>query len=105
MNLFLCLVAPVPPPVPDAPSAPTEALASGGEEEVVDTELNGHSPFTYHLLRQLEAAKGEIPAREMLLSIRDKVSKSSDGQVPAYGIILSSGHASGGEYLLNPATN
>ncbi len=41
----------------------------------------------------------------MLLSIRDKVSKSSDGQVPAYGIILSSGHASGGEDLLNPATN
>lgn len=81
------------------------ALSSGGEEVVVDAELNGHSPFTYHLLRQLEAAKGEIPAREMLLSIRDKVSKSSDGQVPAYGIILSSGHASGGEYLLNPATN
>ena len=41
----------------------------------------------------------------MLLSIRDKVSKSSDGQVPSYGIILSSGHASGGEYLLNPKTN
>jgi hypothetical protein len=25
--------------------------------------------------------------------------------VPSYGIIMSSGHASGGEYLLNPKTN
>ena len=81
------------------------ALSSGGEEVVADSALDGHSPFTWHLLRQLEAAKGEIPARDMLLSIRDKVSKSSDGQVPSYGIILSSGHASGGEYLLNPSTN
>jgi filamentous hemagglutinin family protein len=81
------------------------ALSSGGEEVVADSALDGHSPFTWHLLRQLEAAKGEIPARDMLLSIRDEVSKSSDGQVPAYGIILSSGHASGGEYLLNPKTN
>jgi hypothetical protein len=81
------------------------ALSSGGEEVVADSALDGHSPFTYHLLRQLGEAQGEIPARDMLLSIRDKVSKSSAGQVPAYGIILSSGHASGGEYLLNPKTN
>ena len=40
----------------------------------------------------------------MLLSIRDKVT-SATGQVPAYGTIISSGHASGGEYLLNPKTN
>jgi len=81
------------------------ALSSGGEEVVADSALDGHSPFTYHLLRQLGEAKGEIPARDMLLSIRDKVSKSSEGQVPSYGIIMSSGHASGGEYLLNPKTN
>lgn len=81
------------------------ALSSGGEEVVVDSTHDGHSPFTYDLLRELEAAKGEIPAHDMLLAIRDKVSKSSQGQVPAYGIIMSSGHASGGEYLLNPTTN
>ena len=81
------------------------ALSSGGEEVVADSALDGHSPFTWHLLRQLEAAQGEIPARDMLLAIRDKVSKSSQGQVPAYGIIMSSGHAAGGEYLLNPKTN
>lgn len=77
------------------------ALSSGGEEVVADSSLDGHSPFTWHLLRQLENAQGEIPARAMLASIRDKVA-SSAGQVPAYGIILSSGHANGGEYLFNP---
>jgi len=81
------------------------AMSSGGEEVVADSALDGHSPFTYHLLRQLQEAKGEIPARDMLLSIRDKVRKSSEGQVPSYGIIMSSGHTSGGEYLLNPKTN
>jgi uncharacterized caspase-like protein len=81
------------------------ALSSGGEEVVADSALDGHSPFTWHLLRQLEQAEGEIPARDMLLAIRDKVSKNSDGQVPSYGITMSSGHASGGEYLLNPKTN
>lgn len=80
------------------------AMSSGGEEVVLDSALDGHSPFTYHLLRQLKANQGEIPARAMLLAIRDKVSKDA-GQVPAYGIIISSGHASGGEYLLNPDTN
>jgi hypothetical protein len=50
-------------------------------------------------------AKRAIPARDMLLSIRGKVSKSSDGQVPSYGIIMSSGHASGEEYLLDLKTN
>ena len=80
------------------------ALSSGGEEVVADSTLDGHSPFTYYLLRQLQQAKGEIPARDMLLSIRDKVT-SNAGQVPSYGIIISSGHASGGEYLLNPKSN
>jgi filamentous hemagglutinin family protein len=80
------------------------ALSSGGEEVVADSTLDGHSPFTYYLLRQLQEAKGEIPARDMLLSIRDKVTNNA-GQVPSYGIIISSGHASGGEYLLNPKTN
>ncbi len=80
------------------------AMSSGGEEVVLDSALDGHSPFTYHLLRQLQASKGEIPARDMLLAIRDKVSKDAT-QVPSYGIIVSSGHASGGEYLLNPDTN
>jgi filamentous hemagglutinin family protein len=80
------------------------ALSSGGEEVVADSTLDGHSPFTYFLLRQLQEAKGEIPARDMLLSIRDKVTNNA-GQVPSYGIIISSGHASGGEYLLNPKTN
>ncbi|MGJ9418020.1 hypothetical protein ACHAC9_09670 [Massilia sp. CMS3.1] len=41
----------------------------------------------------------------MLPAIRDKLSMSGDGQVPSYGIIMSSGHASGREYLLNPATD
>ena len=80
------------------------ALSSGGEEVVIDSTLDGHSAFTWHLLHQLQAAQGEIPAKEMLLSIRDKVT-SATGQVPAYGTIISSGHASGGEYLLNPKTN
>ena len=80
------------------------AISSGGEEVVADSTLDGHSPFTYYLLRQLQEAKGEMPARDMLLAIRDKVT-SNAGQVPSYGIIISSGHATGGEYLLNPKTN
>lgn len=80
------------------------ALSSGGEEVVADSTLDGHSPFTYYLLRQLEETKGEIPARDMLLAIRDKVTRNA-GQVPNYGIIISSGHANGGEYLLNPKTD
>lgn len=76
------------------------AMSSGGEEVVEDVALEGHSPFTYHLLKQLKENKGEIHARTILNNVREKVMQTQ-AQEPAYGTIVSSGHTKGGEYILN----
>lgn len=76
------------------------AMSSGGEEVVEDVALEGHSPFTYHLLKQLKENKGEIHARTILNNVREKVMQTQT-QEPAYGTIVSSGHTKGGEYILN----
>ncbi|MES2257234.1 MAG: MBG domain-containing protein [Pseudomonadota bacterium] len=77
------------------------ALSSGGEEVVADSAFEGHSPFTYYLLAQLDSPV-EQPAKVVLEKVREQVQRGAT-QVPAYGAIVSSGHVSGGEYLINPA--
>jgi len=77
------------------------AMTSGGEEVVADSAFEGHSPFTYYLLAELDK-NTEQPAKTVLERVREQVRKSAE-QSPAYGAIVSSGHVSGGEYLLNPA--
>ncbi|CAN7501208.1 MBG domain-containing protein [Pseudoduganella sp. LjRoot289] len=76
------------------------AMSSGGEEVVADSAFEGHSPFTYFLLAELEK-DSEQPAKVVLEKVREQVRKSAE-QVPAYGAIVSSGHVNGGEYLVNP---
>ncbi|ACV34464.1 caspase family protein [Accumulibacter sp.] len=77
------------------------AFSSGGEEPVSDEGYDDHSIFAWNLIRSLEQMKEETSGQQLHAAIKAAVA-SEFPQVPQYGIVVSAGHAEGGEYLLTP---
>lgn len=76
-------------------------MSSGSEEPVADSTGDGNSPFAEALLRQLaeiHSSKEPLRAQTVLSDIRTEVSKQSN-QTPQYGVLMSAGHTTGGDYL------
>lgn len=77
------------------------AFSSGGEEPVSDEGYDDHSIFAWNLIRSLEQMQEETSGQQLHAAIKAAVA-SEFPQVPQYGIVVSAGHAEGGEYLLTP---
>ena len=78
-------------------------MSSGSEEPVADSTGDGNSPFAEALLRQLadiHSSKEPLRAQTVLSAIRTEVSKQSN-QTPQYGVLMSAGHTTGGDYLFD----
>jgi len=76
-------------------------MSSGGEEPVADSVGDGNSPFAGALLQKINAldqTKEPIKAQSTLADIQAIVSKNAR-QTPQYGVLMSAGHAAGGDYL------
>jgi formylglycine-generating enzyme required for sulfatase activity len=82
-----------------------EIITSGAHEQVLDTEISGHSAFAYHLIRELQANTDPyLDPLKVFANVRAGVTRS----VPLMGTLKDAGHQDGGSYLffrrLEPAT-
>ena len=74
-------------------------MASGGDEPVVDNGYEGHSIFSYTLLKALNKMEESIFTAEELFHKSIKFSVAGQtAQTPVYSIIRNSGHE-GGEFV------
>lgn len=73
-------------------------MASGGNEPVADGGREGHSVFSWSLLRQLDQARGWVPAARIFGAVRGEVAKELP-QTPVYGIAQAAGHEEGADFL------
>jgi hypothetical protein len=73
-------------------------MSSGGNEPVADSGKDGHSPFTWNLLRHLEQVSTWRPGGNVFEQVRQAVMREVP-QRPRYGPALTGRHEAGGDYL------
>ncbi|MDY0745959.1 YDG domain-containing protein [Paucibacter sp. R3-3] len=71
-------------------------MSSGGNEPVFDSGKQGHSPFSYNLMNQLNQVDKWQPGGNVFERVRFAVAKELP-QRPQYGAAV--GHQAGGDYL------
>jgi hypothetical protein len=74
------------------------AMSSGGNEPVSDEGRDGHSPFAFNLLQQLQALPAWQPGSSVFERLRFAVAREVP-QRPRYGAAPQAGHQSGADYL------
>jgi hypothetical protein len=73
-------------------------MSSGGNEPVFDEGKNGHSPFAYSLMRNLEQVNNWQIGSNLFERVRFAVARQLP-QRPLYGAAAAAGHQPGGDYL------
>ncbi|WP_418319282.1 YDG domain-containing protein [Piscinibacter sakaiensis] len=73
-------------------------MSSGGNEPVFDEGKNGHSPFAYNLMRNLEQVAAWQAGGNVFERVRFAVARELP-QRPLYGSASAAGHQPGGDYL------
>ena len=73
-------------------------MSSGGNEPVFDQGKNGHSPFAYNLMSNLEKVANWQIGGNVFERVRFAVARVLP-QVPRYGAASAAGHQAGGDYL------
>ncbi len=73
-------------------------MTSGGNEPVFDAGKNGHSPFAWNLMRNLEKVSGWQAGGNIFERVRFAVAREMP-QKPQYAAITEAGHQQGGDYL------
>ncbi len=73
-------------------------MSSGGNEPVADEGKNGHSPFAYNLMRNLEQVANWQVGGNLFERVRFAVARQLP-QRPLYGSAAAAGHQPGGDYL------
>ena len=73
-------------------------MSSGGNEPVFDEGKNGHSPFAYNLMRNLEQISNWQVGGNLFERVRFAVARQLP-QRPLYGAAAAAGHQPGGDYL------
>ena len=74
-------------------------MSSGGEEPVSDEGKDGHSIFAWTMMETLK----KVNKFESGSTLYETIHKGVTGefpQVPQYGAIMSAGHVTGGDYLI-----
>jgi len=74
-------------------------LSSGGEEPVMDGGGDGHSAFASNFISALQETDEVETGFELFTKVKQGV-KDISPQTPAYGALISAGHESGGDYLV-----
>jgi hypothetical protein len=73
-------------------------MSSGGNEPVADLGKNGHSPFAWNLMRNLEKVASWRPGSNVFEQVRQAVVREVP-QHPRYGPAVAGRHEAGGDYL------
>ncbi|MEO8279918.1 MAG: YDG domain-containing protein, partial [Ideonella sp.] len=73
-------------------------MSSGGNEPVFDEGKEGHSPFAYNLMRNLEQVSNWQVGGNLFERVRFEVARHLP-QRPLYGSAAAAGHQPGGDYL------
>ena len=73
-------------------------MSSGGNEPVFDEGKNGHSPFAFSLMRNLEQVANWQVGGNVFERVRFAVARELP-QRPLYGSAAAAGHQAGGDYL------
>ena len=73
-------------------------MSSGGNEPVFDDGKNGHSPFAYNLMLNLEKVSSWQVGSNVFERVRFGVARQLP-QRPLYGSASAAGHQPGGDYL------
>ena len=73
-------------------------MSSGGNEPVFDSGKNGHSPFAWSFMRELEKVTTWRPGSNVFEQVRFNVAKQVP-QRPQYGASRLDGHQSGHDYM------
>ncbi len=73
-------------------------MTSGGNEPVFDAGRDGHSPFAWNLMRNLERVTSWQAGSNVFERVRFAVAKELP-QKPQYGAVTDAGHQLGGDYL------
>ncbi|GAP36305.1 polysaccharide deacetylase [Piscinibacter sakaiensis] len=74
------------------------AMSSGGNEPVFDSGKNGHSPFAFSLMNNLDRLSRWQPGGNIFERVRFAVARELP-QRPNYGSVAAAGHQAGGDYL------
>ena len=75
-----------------------EIITSGELQPVADTEIDGHSAFAFHLIRELEGnTESWLTPGKVFENIRAGMTRSKSR--PLMGVLRNSGHQDGGSYL------
>jgi hypothetical protein len=78
-------------------------MSSGGNEPVADGGRNGHSPFAWSLMRNLDGVSAWRPGSSVFENVREDVAKRLP-QHPQYGTVRLGRHALGADYLFENRT-
>jgi hypothetical protein len=73
-------------------------MSSGGNEPVFDSGKDGHSPFAFNLMRNLQQVSSWQPGGSVFERVRFAVARELP-QRPQYGTSPSAGHQPGTDYL------
>ena len=73
-------------------------LSSGGDEPVADEGKDGHSIFSWNLMKAINSVESWIPGSTIFKEVQLEVKKEFP-QTPRYGSVTSAGHQPGGDYL------
>ncbi len=73
-------------------------MSSGGNEPVFDDNKQGHSPFAFNLMRQLQDVATWQAGGNVFERVRFAVARTLP-QRPRYGTSAGAGHQAGGDYL------
>ena len=73
------------------------AMSSGGDEPVMDGEVN--SPFARVLINRMKEVSAATSGEDLFTRIRADVTATTP-QTPQYGVISSAGYDPGADYLI-----
>jgi hypothetical protein len=73
-------------------------MSSGGNEPVADAGKDGHSPFAFSLMNNLQQLAAWQPGGNVYERVRFAVARQLP-QRPQYGAFGAAGHNPGGDYL------
>lgn len=73
-------------------------MSSGGNEPVFDEGKQGHSPFAWNLMANLQQVPNWRPGGQIFERVRFAVARELP-QRPQYGVSRAAGHEPGGDYL------
>jgi Caspase domain/YDG domain len=73
-------------------------MTSGGNEPVADTGKDGHSVFTYNLMRSLQGLDSWRPGNNVFASVSAAVARALP-QRPRYAAVMMGRHEAGTDYL------